>query len=165
MKEIKQTGRHGFMESAGMGAFTANRKSAVIARMNDALDNLNPDNPKFPSLSDICKTSGISLGCHYYHLSKDSKYKKAFNDIRDRVEAMLEALMISRAVEGKGGSFMWAIAWLRANNPDKWNPSVKVQSAMEPISISLDRDRMKKFQTIDADIVPEMEGPKEISSY
>lgn len=165
MKELKQTSTNGYMESAGMGAFTANRKSAVISAMNKALDKLNPDSPKFQSLAEICKAAGISLGCHYYHLSKDSKYKKAFNEIRDRVEAMLESLMISRAVEGKGGSFMWAIAWLRANNPDKWNPSVKVQSAIETISISFDRDRMKKFQTIDADIIPEMGNPKDKSLY
>lgn len=107
----------------------------------------------WPNVSSMCKAVGISPRTFTAHLQLDSKFKEDWSEIVHDAADSLESKMFEYA-QGKGG-YMHMITWLRANQPGKWNPDLKV-------SINADSTELKgsidtALTAIDAVIVDKSE--------
>lgn len=111
-----------FLESV-TPTFSTFDSAKKMRALEIASENINRG--ELPSHVKICSALGVSLRTWYEHLQQDTRFKAAWQDILDMAEDRLVNVMYANGQRPSG--YMDRITWLRAHNPGKWNPDLKVQ--------------------------------------
>lgn len=102
-------------------------------------------------LSKACDTLGVNYSTMRDHVKLDEAFARDLNTTLSRMEQRLTGTMYKKALEPNGT--MDRFGWLRAHNPQKWNPKTNVvvsqdNSNMEQLFSSL----KESGQLIDAEL-------------
>ncbi len=109
----------GFLECGLSYGFDSERKIQFLARVKEIRKR-----GEWPDIDSLCESIGIAPSTFYSHLEKDEKFRQLYRQEVHAAATALESKMYELAQ--RPGNYMDRITWLRANNPEKWNPEVRV---------------------------------------
>lgn len=133
----------GFLETDSINAFDSDKKLKLIQAIQEC-----SDRGKWPGISRICKSLGISATRFYEHLDVDVEFKRAYDEA---LLALEDSLVDNLVRQGEGANGVTANIFLLKNRwPKRWN---------ENYQVSVDAGAVKGFiqsnsTFIDAEFVP-----------
>lgn len=102
------------------------------------------------NIAKACDTVGISSHAFYEHLHKDEAFARDYRITIKRMASNLESSMYKKALEANGT--MDRFGWLRAHDPQKWNPASKVVVSQDNSSTEALFSKLKESgELIDVD--------------
>lgn len=97
---------------------------------------------RFPNLSNLCDVVGVNMLTVDRHLTQDSAFKSAWDEIVLRVESQCMSDMYDMRL--KQPLFMFSL--LRRLLPNRWNPDSKLNVTVEHSGISALFDKSKAVE-------------------
>jgi hypothetical protein len=146
MRQLQPNPITGFLESEGQFVFDSNRKVQILNLAKEIRAK-----GQWPNVYELCKAVGIDYRTFKAHLDIDENFKAAWDeDIKVSATDQLESKMYEYAQRPSG--YMHMITWLRKNDPEHWNPDLKLRINVDSPNVKGLMDGAK--QIFDAEIVP-----------
>ena len=106
--------KSGYLENIRHGGMKAEHKSSFLSLLS-----------KKPNPSAVANSLGFSRRAFDYALHADPVFKRDYDTVMRGLTDHVEEKIYLNAQESKG--FMDRMAWVRAHDPDKWNPQANIR--------------------------------------